>query len=88
MLCASIVVATYVWKNMSFVTRTTFATRSARILKWPTNLAQGPFLHGLGHAWKGGKQQKGQTLGNEHLLVKPFSWTLLHFNARENILTK
>jgi hypothetical protein len=59
--------------------------QGARILKWPTNLAQGPFLYGLGHVWKGGRQQNGQTLGNEHLLAKPFSWGLLHFNARENI---
>jgi hypothetical protein len=59
--------------------------QGARILKWPTNLAQGPFFYGLGHAWKWGRQQKGQTLGNEHLLVKPFSWSLLYFNARETI---
>lgn len=59
--------------------------QGARILKWPTNFAQGPFFYGLGHACKGGRQQKGQTLGNEHLLAKPFSWGLLHFNAKENI---
>jgi hypothetical protein len=59
--------------------------QGARILKWPTNLAQGPSFYGLGHAWKEGRQQKGQTLDNEYLLAKPLSWGHLHFNARENI---
>jgi hypothetical protein len=32
-------------------------------LKWSTNFAQGPFLYGLGHACKGGRQQKGPNIG-------------------------